>query len=171
VPPDQKITPSAAPAPATVSASAHSSTPASVAASAPAIAPEPPVTGSFDGNWPSLIARLPLTGFVRDWAAKSELVAFENGLFSVRVGSEKQASDKGMQEKLRAAIEQYLGRPMRIAVSIGSLAGHSVAAIEQKSNDVRQQAAESAIMNDPFVKEMMAQTGAKAVNIQSTRPA
>ena len=139
------------------------------AAIVPAMAPEPPVTGSFDGNWPSLIARLPLTGFVRDWAAKSELVAFENGLFSVRVGSEKPANDKGMQEKLRSAIEHYLGRPVRLAVSIGSLAGQSIAAIEQKHNDVRQQAAESAIMNDPFVREMMAKTGAKAVNIQSTR--
>ena len=131
----------------------------------------PPITGSFDGNWPSLIARLPLTGFVRDWAARSELAGFENGLFTLRVASEKQANDKPMQEKLRAAIEQYLGRPVRLAVSIGGLAGESIAAIEQKSSDVRQQAAEAAIMNDPFVREMIAKTGARATNIQSTRPA
>ena len=137
-------------------------------AAAPA---EPPITGSFDGNWPSLIARLPLTGFVRDWAARSELAGFENGLFTLRVASEKQANDNPMQEKLRAAIEQYLGRPVRLAVSIGGLAGESIAAIEQKSSDVRQQAAEAAIMNDPFVREMIARTGARATNIQSTRPA
>ena len=131
------------------------------------------MTGSFDAgadnSWPSLIARLPLTGFVRDWAAKSEMLAFENGSFSLRVGTEKAANDKPMQEKLRAAIEQYLGRPARLSVSIGALAGQSIAAIEQKSSDARQQAAEAAIMNDPFVRDMLAQTGARATNIQPAR--
>ena len=136
----------------------------------PPDAPEPPVTGTFDGNWPSLIARLPLTGLVRVWAAKSELDSFENGVFALRVGHEKLATDKPMQEKLRSAIEQYLGRPVRLAVSIGGLAGNSVAAIEQKGSDARQVAAETAIMNDPFVREMIAKTGVRATNIESTRP-
>ena len=46
-----------------------------------------------------------------------------------------------MQEKLRVAIEQYLGRPVRLAVSVGGMAGESIAAIEEKQNDARQQAA------------------------------
>ena len=128
--------------------------------------PEAPVTGSFDGNWAALIARLPLTGFVRDWATKSEMASFDNGVFSLRVANEKLAADKPLQEKLRAAIEQYLGRAVRIAVSVGLLNGESIAAIEEKKNDVRQQAAEAAIMGDPFVRELMAKTGARVTNIQ-----
>ena len=132
--------------------------------------PDAPVTGSFDGNWASLIARLPLTGFVRDWAARSEMASFDNGVFSLRVATEKLAADQPLQEKLRAAIEQYLGRAVRLAVSVGALNGESIAAIEEKKNDVRQQAAEKAIMDDPFVRELMAKTGARVTNIQSNAP-
>ena len=126
-----------------------------------------PVTGTFDGNWAALVARLPLTGFVRDWAAKSEMVSFEGGLFSLRVATEKLAADKPLQEKLRAAIEPYLGRPVRLAVSVGGLNGQSIAAIEGKKNDARQQAAEAAIMGDPFVRDLIAKTGARVTNIES----
>ena len=126
--------------------------------------------GSFDGDWAALIARLPLTGFVRAWATKSEMASFEKDVFALRVGSDKLAADKPMQEKLRAAIEQYLGRPVRLAVSVGSLNGESIAAIEEKQQDVRQQAAEAAILGDPFVRDLMAKTGARAVNIESNAP-
>ena len=133
--------------------------------------PETPVTGSFDGNWAALVARLPLTGFVRDWATKSEMVSFDNGVFCLRVANEKLAADKPLQEKLRAATEQYLGRAVRIAVSVGALTGDSIAAIEEKKHDVRQQAAEKAIMGDPFVRELMAKTGARVTNIEANAPA
>ena len=126
--------------------------------------------GSFDGDWAALIARLPLTGFVRAWAAKSEMASFEKDVFALRVGSDKLAADKPMQEKLRGAIEQYLGRPVRLAVSVGGLNGESIAAIEEKQQDVRQQAAEAAILGDPFVRDLMAKTGARAVNIESNSP-
>ena len=133
-------------------------------------APDAPVTGSFDGNWTALIARLPLTGFVRDWAARSEMASFDNGVFSLRVATEKLAADKPLQEKLRLAIEQYLGRAVRLAVTVGVLNGESIAAIEEKKSDARQQAAEKAIMSDPFVRELMAKTGARVTNIQSNAP-
>jgi DNA polymerase-3 subunit gamma/tau len=76
------------------------------------------------------------------------------------------ADDKPMQEKLRAAIEQYLGRPVRLAVTMGEMAGASVAAITEKQNDVRQKAAEASIEADPFVKEMIEKTGAAPTNIR-----
>ena len=126
--------------------------------------------GTFDGDWSALIARLPLTGFVRAWAAKSEMASFEKDVFALRVGSDKLAADKPMQEKLRGAIEQYLGRPVRLAVGVGGLNGESIAAIEEKQQDVRQQAAEAAILGDPFGRDLMAKTGARAVNIESNSP-
>ncbi len=122
--------------------------------------------GTFDGDWPALIARLPLTGFVRTWANKSEFDAHDAGTFHLRVPTKVLADDKPMQEKLRAAIEQYLGRPVRLAVAVGEMAGASVAAIAEKHNDVRQKAAEASIDADPFVKEMVEKTGAAATNIR-----
>ena len=59
---------------------------------------------------------------------------------------------------------------MRLAVTVGVLNGESIAAIEEKKSDARQQAAEKAIMSDPFVRELMAKTGARVTNIQSNAP-
>ena len=118
------------------------------------------------GDWTSLVARLPLTGFVRNWANKSEFIGFEAGVFSLRVGTRALADDKPMREKLRAALEQYLGRPVRLAVQLGELAGASVAAIVEKDNDERQKAAEVSIMGDAFVREVMDKTGAVPTDIR-----
>ena len=122
--------------------------------------------GSFDGDWPALIARLPLTGFVRTWANKSELLNHDSGVFGLRVPTKALADDKPMLEKLRSAIEQYLGRPMRLAVQVGEMGGASVAAITEKHNDVRQKAAEASIEADPFVRELTEKTGAVAGDIR-----
>ena len=141
---------------------------AAVAAPMPA-APRAPVavaSGSFDGDWIGLIARLPLTGFVRTWANKSEYASFEGGTFSLRVGSRALADDKPMQEKLRVALEQYLGRPVRLSVQVGELAGASVAALTEKQSDARQEAAEASIASDPFVREVLEKTGARASAIR-----
>ncbi|HEX4328012.1 MAG TPA: DNA polymerase III subunit gamma/tau [Burkholderiales bacterium] len=123
-------------------------------------------TGSFDGDWPALIARLPLTGFVRTWANKSEFKSLNGGAFDLCVGTQKLADDKPMQEKLRTAIELYLGKPVRLNVTVGELAGASVAAITEKHNDERQRAAEASIMGDPFVKEMMEKVGTRPTNVR-----
>ena len=98
------------------------------------------------------------------------MASFDNGVFSLRVATEKLAADKPLQEKLRLAVEQYLGRAVRLAVTVGVLNGESIAAIEEKKSDARQQAAEKAIMSDPFVRELMAKTGARVTNIQSNAP-
>ena len=160
--------PAARTPPATSSPSLGPAAPGEAESQAPR--PPPPETlagtGGFDGDWPALIARMPLTGFVRDWASKSEFVSYGNGVFELRVGGRAQADDKPMQEKLRAALEQFLGRPVRLAVRTGELAGASVAAIADRHNDERQRAAEASIMADPFVREMMEKTGARATDIR-----
>ena len=144
--------------------------PSAAAAPAQVQAPIAVTAGVFDGDWVALIARLPLTGFVRAWAVKSEMASFDKDVFVLRVGTEKLAGDKPMQEKLRAALEQYLGRPVRLAVSVGGLNGESIAAIEEKKHDARQQAAEAAIMNDPFVRDLIAKTGTRATNLEPRTP-
>ena len=156
----------AAAAPRPQAASAASAVQSGSGPGAAAAAPIPLASGSFDGDWIGLIARLPLTGFVRTWANKSEFASFEGGTFSLRVGSRALADDKPMQEKLRAALEQYLARPVRLSVRVGELAGASVAALTEKQNDARQEAAEASIASDPFVREVVEKTGARASAIR-----
>ena len=156
------------PAAATRAAKPPEQTPAIAQPAAPAPGPlaAAPAGGSFDGDWAALIARLPLTGFVRTWANKSELVEFEGSAFRLRVGTRALADDRPMQDKLRQSIEQYLGRPVRLAVEVGDMAGASVAAMAEKRDDLRQQAAEVSIRNDPFVRELTEKTGAQVTDIR-----
>jgi DNA polymerase-3 subunit gamma/tau len=166
-PPRTAARPAAAPSSSAASAPSAGAPAAGAARAEPAPAPERAMaTGSFDGDWPALIARLPLTGFVRTWANKSEMLSFEAGVFTLRVPTRVLADDKSMQEKLRGVLEQFLGRPVRLAVQVGEMSGASVAAITAKSDDIRQKAAEESIMADPFVREMVEQTGAKPTDIR-----
>ncbi|MBL8377440.1 MAG: DNA polymerase III subunit gamma/tau [Burkholderiales bacterium] len=135
---------------------------------APAIAASA-ASAPFDGDWTALIARLPLTGFVRNWANQTELSAHEPGLFSLRVPGRTQAEDRSMQEKLRASLEQYFGRPVRLAVSVGDMQGASVAAVNERAADARQREAEASIKNDPFVRELVEKTGARVTDIRPSQ--
>ncbi|MBL8386465.1 MAG: DNA polymerase III subunit gamma/tau, partial [Burkholderiales bacterium] len=72
--------PALAPAPSASAPAPSASAPAPSVSAAPAGA-----TAPFDGDWPGLIARLPLTGFVRTWANKSEFDSHEAGAFNLRV--------------------------------------------------------------------------------------
>jgi DNA polymerase-3 subunit gamma/tau len=156
----------ARPAPVASSAPAGASNAPSAAVPTSAPASDGGASGTFDGDWPALIARLPLTGFVRAWAVKSEFRALNAGTFELVVPTKLLADDKPMQEKLRGAIEQYLGRPTRLNVTIGEMTGESVSAITQKQNDARQREAEASIMGDPFVKEMMEKVGTRPTNVR-----
>ncbi|MFN0161530.1 MAG: DNA polymerase III subunit gamma/tau [Burkholderiales bacterium] len=123
----------------------------------------------FDGDWTALVARLPLTGFVRNWANQTELAAHEPGLFSLRVPGRTQAEDRSMQDKLRASLEQYFGRPVRLAVSVGEMQGASIAAVTDREADARQRQAEESIKNDPFVRELVEKTGARVSDIRPSQ--
>jgi DNA polymerase III subunit gamma/tau len=62
-----------------------------------------------------------------------------------------------------------LGESLRINVSVGAASGASLAASEEKAGDDAQLAAEQSIANDPFVKSLVDEFGAR-VDRAAIRP-
>jgi DNA polymerase III subunit gamma/tau len=114
----------------------------------------------FDGDWPTLVTRLPVQGLTRQLAAQAEFVARDGDLFRLRVPT-RTLADASNIERLRAGLTQYFGRPIRVSVDVGAVAGPTAAAIAEQTRADRQKRAEAAIYDDPFVKQLIDNFGAR----------
>ena len=111
-------------------------------------------------DWPQAVRSLNVTGFARQLAQQSELEGVDGDLIKLRVpASARQMTEKAYQDKLRAGLEEFLGRPVRLQLSVGGSTTNSA-----------QDRAVSAIGQDVFVREMMEQLDATIVN-SSIKPA
>ena len=122
----------------------------------------------FDGDWPALVARLKVGGLVKELAQRSELVAAQGDHFRLRAPL-KTLIEAGTVDKLKAALEAALGRPVRLTAEVGSTTGPTAAGLAEKASAERQRQAEEAIYGDPFVRELIDNFGA-AVDPASIRP-
>lgn len=137
------------------------------AAAAPATAGSAAAPG-FDGDWPALVARLPVQGLPRQLAAAAELVAHEADALRLRVATRALAEPANV-ERLKNALVQYFGRPVRLKVEVGATAGPTAAGIAEQARAERQRRAEEAIYGDPFVQQLVDRFGAQ-VDPGSIRP-
>jgi DNA polymerase-3 subunit gamma/tau len=165
--------------PARVAAAAGAGSPGKDAA-APIAATAAPIATSVQRSaratplpdatqWPQFVSALPLVGLVREMASHSELLAASGDQVNLRVAI-KAYAEAGIVEKLRAALSQHLGRPVRLSVEVGSTGGASTAAaVAQQARAERQRKAEQSILADPFVKDLIENFGAE-VEPQSIRP-
>ena len=120
-------------------------------------------------QWPQLVTRLQVVGLARELAAHSELLPGEGDHVRLRVAI-KSYAEAGNVDRLRAALAQHFGRPIRVSVEVGSTAGVSTAAtLAEQARSERQKNAEDAIYGDPFVQELIENFGAQ-VEPQSIRP-
>ncbi len=152
--------------------------PPALAASAPAaptlVPPAPAGTASvgaaaLDLDWPALAERLRLAGLARELALRSELVSCEGDHFTLRVPV-KALLEAGNEARLRAALAEHLGRPVRITTVVGATTGPTATARSQEARAALQKQAEDAIYSDPFVRELIDTFGA-SVDPGSIRPA
>ena len=142
--------------------------PGAPVASTSATTPAAGAVPAFDGDWPSLAARLPVQGMPRQLAALAELLQCDGDHFRLRVAT-RALADGGNVERLRNGLSQYFGRPVRISVEVGVTAGPTAASRDEQARAQRQKAAEEAIYADPTVRQMIDQLGAQ-VDPHSIRP-
>ena len=157
-----------APAPRPGAAAPRPAPAASAGASATATAGPAAAAVPFDGDWPALVGRLKVAGLVKELANRSELVSHDGDAMKLRVPL-KTLLDAGTLDKLKAAVSQALGRPIRLSAEVGSTAGPTAAGIAEQARADRQRQAEEAIYADPFVRELLDNFGA-SVDPASIRP-
>jgi DNA polymerase-3 subunit gamma/tau len=118
-------------------------------------------------DWPSLVARLPLTAMTRELAARSELLSAANDVFRLRVPV-KALAEASTVERLKQALSEHLGRPVKVQVEVGAAADTAAARAESVRQE-RQKRAETSIYTDPFVQQLIEDFGAR-VDPDSIRP-
>jgi DNA polymerase-3 subunit gamma/tau len=137
---------------ATQSASATS---AADAARAAITVPEPEA-------WPAFVAALKLSGMALQLAAQTALKAVAGNEFVLAVPeSARHLTDRAYADKLKAAMEQALGRRVRLRFEIGGSTGTTLAAQEKRERDVAQAKTEAAFRDDPFVQDLLTRFDAR----------
>ncbi|MHA6844952.1 DNA polymerase III subunit gamma/tau [Ralstonia syzygii] len=140
--------------------------PTKAAATEPVAAATPPDLSAsgltaFDGDWPTLAARLPLRGLAQQLAHQSELAAVEGATVRLRVPLPA-LTEAGVLERLEAALTEHFGTPVRVVCDIGA-ARATAAAVDAERRAQRQRDAEDAIAADPFVQALVRDFAATVV--------
>jgi DNA polymerase-3 subunit gamma/tau len=118
-----------------------------------AAAKKPPAPA---GDWPQLVQSLQVTGAARELARNAELQRRENGVFDLVVPRAKSyLAERSYVEKLKAALDQHLGSPVRVNVSVGEIAGATAALREAGEREARRAEAVKAVQDDGFVKDLV----------------
>ncbi|HUD26524.1 MAG TPA: DNA polymerase III subunit gamma/tau [Burkholderiaceae bacterium] len=134
----------------------------------PSVAAAQAAAKEGDLPWPELVSRLKLAGMPRELALRSELVSREAGHFRIRVPV-KTLLESGAEARLRSALSEYFGQPIRISAEIGATRGPTAAGLNEEARAQRQRRAEEAIYSDPFVRELIENFGA-SVDPTSIKP-
>ena len=161
--------PAHGPAAAHVPATAHSPAAphARTAADAPAVpgaptaadAPAIATTLDFDGDWPSLVARLHAQGAVRQLLAQSELKGVQGQVFQVQVPI-RHLAEPSLVERARELLADHFGAGVQLQVTVGQTGGQTAAARASEQQARRQAESEEAIKADPFVRTLLEEFGA-----------
>ncbi|HET9352021.1 MAG TPA: DNA polymerase III subunit gamma/tau C-terminal domain-containing protein, partial [Burkholderiales bacterium] len=107
-------------------------------------------------DWTALVQQLPVTGAARELARNAELRRRDGASFELVVPKTKAyLAERSYVEKLKAALEQQLAAPVSLKVSVGEVAGASVASLEAGEREARRTAAAQAVASDGFVQDLV----------------
>ena len=136
-----------------------------IVSAAPATINTSEILPNWDGSWPTLVRALSVRGVAQQLASQSELLACKAEgnvvIMRLRVPVETLLS-AGSADKLSAALTEYLGKTIKLVTEIGTVAhtAHAQVVAEQAA---RQQEAEDAMHNDPFVQTLIKEFGGTIV--------
>ena len=100
--------------------------------------------------------QLPLAGAARELARNAELLRRDSHTFELVVPKGKAyLAERTYTDKLKAALDQHLGAPAIVKVSIGETSGRSAAALEAGEREARRAAAAQSVQSDGFVKDLV----------------
>ena len=121
-------------------------------------------------DWRGLVTRLKLGGMARMLAQHSEVVGMEGDRLELRIPeAHKHLLDKPYRDKLQAALEEHMGRRLRLEFVLGHAIGMTPAEQEDRERQARLQQAIQAIDGDPYVRDLVENFDARVVD-ESIRP-
>ena len=81
-------------------------------------------------------------------------------------------ADSPSRERLRAALAEYFGGPVQLDMQVGATGQGTAHAVAEAGRQARQEAAEAALQNDPFVRALVQDFGGRIVpgSVQPLQP-
>ncbi len=154
------------PAPARGSAPAPTVTPVErTLLASPLAAPTPDPTPAVS-EWGNLVQQLGLTGIARQVALHCALVERQDHHFRLMLEpGHAQMFNKAIEERLKAALEQYLGSSVDLRVQVGDAALATPARQQAERQAERQQAAADRIAKDPNIRDIQERFDARIATI------
>ena len=110
------------------------------------------------GDWRSLVRAMGLTGMLREFAQHCEWLGAEGEVLTLRlseVHGHLLKMNPGLAERLQDALVALLGRPLRLRVDVGAIAGETPAQRDEVERRARHAEAVAALERDPFVRELI----------------
>ncbi|MDQ3186130.1 MAG: DNA polymerase III subunit gamma/tau [Pseudomonadota bacterium] len=124
----------------------------------------------FSGDWTAIVKQLKLSGMTRMLAQHCEVKNVSSDEIEFCVPEkQKHLLDRIYQEKVKTALSEYLGKPIRLKFSVGIVTGMSPAKLEDREKHEKQSEAIAAIKTDPFVRELVENFDAKLI-VSSIKP-
>jgi len=113
-------------------------------------------------EWPAFVAGMRLSGIARELAAQAELKAAGGNELVLGVPeAARHLIEKAYADKLKAALEQKLGRRLRLRFEVGAVADATLAAHEKRERDAAREHTEAAFRDDPFVQDILSRFDAR----------
>ena len=111
---------------------------------------------AFDGDWPALVQRLPLSGGSKELARNAELKGSDSGVFDLVVPkSMAYLAGDSYRDKLQAALAAHFGGTVKVRVAAGETRGATAAALEAADRGARRAEATRAVKGDSFVQDLV----------------
>jgi DNA polymerase-3 subunit gamma/tau len=123
---------------------------------APRVAPTgaQPMAPGLD--WRRLIEDMGLSGMVRELAQHCELLRVDESALQLRLSStHRQLFNPALKDKLQSELQGHFGRPVRVNVDIGDVAGATPAQENRAEQAVRHEQAVAALEQDGFVQNVI----------------
>jgi DNA polymerase-3 subunit gamma/tau len=121
-------------------------------------------------DWPAFVGGLKLSGIALQLAAQTELKAIAGNEIVLAVPeAARHLIDKAYIDKLKAALDEALGRRVRLRFDVDAAAGATLAAQEKRERAEVKAKTEAAFRDDPFVQDVLARFDA-TIKTESIKP-
>ena len=126
-----------------------------------AVTPDAAPAGS---DWESVVQALDIKGMVKQLAVNCIMQAKEGSVVSLLLSeAHKQLLNANGEQRLQQALSQYYGQAMQLKISVGQATEETPAQVTARQAAERQQQAEQAIEQDPFVQAVKEKFDAEVV--------
>ena len=107
-------------------------------------------------DWPAFVASMKLSGIGLQLAAQTELKGIAGNEFVLTVPeASRHLTEKAYADKLKAALEEKLGRRVRLRFDIGGEGSATLAVQEKRARAESRAKTEAAFHDDPFVQDVL----------------